>query len=142
MRDGVPLALDLWLPESLGRGGRVPALVMVTRYWRRTELNPPFSLFSFPDDDVRFFTANGYAVLRVDARGSGASGGVRAYPWSAREREDYREVVDWITAQSWCNGRVGAFGVSYVGTAAEFFASLGHPAVRAVMPMFSRNNFV
>lgn len=137
MRDGIPLAVDLWLPEDLGRNGRVPALVMVTRYWRRTELNPPFSLFSFPDDDVRFFTAGGYAVLRVDARGSGASGGTRAYPWSAPEREDYREIVDWIVAQPWSNGRVGALGVSYVGTSAEFFAALGHPAVRAVMPMFS-----
>ena len=137
MRDGVPLALDVWLPESLGRDERVPALVMVTRYWRRTELAPPLNLFSFPGDDVSFFTAHGYAVVRVDARGSGASGGNRPYPWSAREREDSREVVDWIVSQPWSNGRVGALGVSYVGTAAEFFASLGHPAVRAVMPMFS-----
>jgi len=137
LRDGTPLAMDVWLPEGLARDERVPALVMVTRYWRRTELNPPFSLFSFPPDDVRFFTAHGYAVVRVDARGSGASGGSRAFPWSPPEREDGREVVDWIVAQPWSNGRVGALGVSYVGTAAEFFAALGHPAVRAVMPMFS-----
>ncbi len=47
------------------------------------------------------------------------------------------QVVDWIVAQPWSNGRVGALGVSYLGNAAELFAATGRSAVKAVAPLFS-----
>lgn len=137
MRDGTRIAVDLWLPEGLGRNSRVPTLLMATRYWRRIGLVWPFSLLDQPPEEVRFFTAHGYAVVRMDVRGTGASGGSRAYPWSPVEREDTREVLDWIVSKDWSNGRVATLGISYAGTAAEFAAALGDPALRAVMPMFS-----
>ncbi|EPR30638.1 hydrolase CocE/NonD family protein [Alkalidesulfovibrio alkalitolerans DSM 16529] len=136
MRDGVSIALDVWLPRGLGTE-TAPALLFPTRYWRRADMLWPLDDLFGLDDDVRFFTAHGYAVVRMDVRGSGASGGSRPYPWAPAEREDLREVITWMAGQPWSNGRVAAMGVSYVGTAAEFAAGLGHPALRAVLPMFS-----
>src|SRR5262249_22473159 len=46
-------------------------------------------------------------------------------------------IVDWIVAQPWSSGKVGALGISYDGTCAEFLLLNRHPAVRAVAPWFS-----
>src|SRR5207237_1379175 len=53
------------------------------------------------------------------------------------EREDYREIADWIVAQPWSDGTIGATGISYVGAACDFLASTGHTAVKAVAPLFA-----
>ena len=63
---------------------------------------------------------HGYAFVVVDARGSGASFGTRVQEWSPDEVRDGAEIMDWIVAQSWSNGRIGSTGISYDGTAAEF----------------------
>ena len=34
------------------------------------------------------------------------------------ETADSLELLDWIVAQPWCNGRVGLWGISYEGTRA------------------------
>ena len=58
------------------------------------------------------FVPRGYAVVIVDVRGTGASFGTRDSFRSPKEREDSREITDWVVAQPWSNGRVGATGVS------------------------------
>ena len=79
----------------------------------------------------------GYAVVVVDVRGTGASFGTRDSFRSPREREDSREIADWIVAQPWSDGRIGATGISYPGAASDFLASTGHAAVRAIAPLFA-----
>lgn len=136
MRDGVDIAVDLWLPGPLEPGDRLPAVIFPTRYWRRWDTRfidwgeRPWAM-------DRLLLSHGYAVVKVDARGSGASFGTRKYPWSPDEIVDYAQLVDWLVAQPWSNGRVGADGVSYSGTASEFLAALDHPAVRAAAVEFS-----
>lgn len=137
MRDGVMIAVDLYLPKGLESGRKIPALIMANRYWRRPDLRFPFNLFRRVGAFQRFFAGHGYAVVSVDARGSGASFGHQAMPWSADELQDYREILDWIARQGWSNGRIGAVGVSYGGTCAEFMAALGRPALKAAAPQFS-----
>ena len=84
------------------------------------------------------FVPRGYAVVVVDIRGSGASFGSRDSFRSPREREDaYEYPLDWIVAQPWSNGSLGATGVSYLGAASDFLASTGHPAVKAIAPLFA-----
>ncbi len=137
-RDGARLAADIYLPRILPTGGKVPVILFQTRYWRAAELRPPFRWLMTAPDPVRdFLTAFGYALVRLDVRGTGASSGQWRFPWSQDEVADMRDVVDWIVAQPWCSGQVGAYGNSYAGTTAEFLATLEHPAVRAVMPRFN-----
>lgn len=134
----VRLAADIALPGGLSTGQRVPAVLSQTRYWRAPELRAPFRWFTGVPDPVRdCLTAHGYALVRLDVRGTGASSGAWQLPWSPAEVADMAEVVAWLVAQPWCDGRVAGFGNSYAGTTAEYLAGCGHPAVRAALVRFN-----
>ena len=68
-----------------------------------------------------------------------ASFGTRDSFRSPRERDDTSEIADWIVAQPWSNGAIGATGISYVGAAADFLATTGHPAVKAIAPLLRQS---
>jgi putative CocE/NonD family hydrolase len=142
MDDGTELAIDLHLPRGLQSGRRLPTILHQTRYWRSLDIRFPFHWFV----DGRYllwgsyrsyFVSRGYAWIDVDVRGPGASFGTWEHSYWEREVSDGATVVDWIAAQPWSNGTVGAWGVSYAGGAAEFLLVNRHPAVRAAVPMFS-----
>ena len=144
MRDGVQLAVEVVLPKDLEAGVRIPALLSQTRYWRAKELRAPFKWFLAPEvlepdfrDFQPFFTSHGYALVLLDVRGTGASFGAWPHPWPEDSVSDSAEVVDWIVSQPWSNGKVGGYGISYLGTTAELLAVPDHPAVKAVIPMFN-----
>lgn len=141
MRDGVRIAIDVYLPASRQH---LATIVRPTRYFRGVAIKEPFRrldamewLLDHAAETRHRFLAEGYAWIDVCARGSGASFGKRPCPWSPDEVADYGEVIDWIVAQPWSNGRVGATGVSYDGTAAEMMLATGREALRAVAPRFS-----
>jgi hypothetical protein len=127
MEDGVRIAVDLHLPRGVPGVTRFPTLVELTRYWR--DRGGDLSYI------VRRAVQRGYAYVIVDERGTGASFGAWPYPLQERALDDVRRVMDWILDQSWSNGLVGATGVSYPGMAAQQLAALGHPALRAILPM-------
>ncbi len=138
MRDGVRLAVDVHLPVG---AGAVPAILVLTPYYRRFAVaeDAP-SGFEAAPGAARFrdlFVPRGYGLVVVDVRGTGASFGVRDSFRSPAERLDHAEIADWVVAQDWSDGAIGATGISYVGAAADFLAGTGHPAVRAVAPLFS-----
>lgn len=138
MRDGVRLAVDIYLPKNLKNGEKLPTILMQTRYWRYIDLRWLASAFAdFPPKEITRIIENGYAIVRLDARGTGASFGSRSCPWSADEVADGAQVVDWIIKQPWSDAQIGSVGGSYEGTAAEFLATNMHPAVKCVAPMFS-----
>jgi len=137
MRDGVRIAVDVWLPDDIESGQKIPAIMRSTRYWRAAGI-----VGASVEEDANFgeaerFNKAGYALVVVDARGSGASYGFRRYELMPEEVKDYGEIAEWITIQSWSNGRVGAYGVSYAGNTAEMLAVSKHPAVKAVAPLFN-----
>ena len=144
MRDGVKLAVDVVLPKGLPPDARIPALLSQTRYWRSMEMRAPFKWFLKPEaldphfrDFQPFFASRGYALVLVDVRGTGASFGTWPHPWPEDSVGDAGEIVDWIVVQPWSNGKVGAHGISYLGTTAELLVALNHPAVKGVIPMFN-----
>ena len=124
MRDGVKIAVQLVLPKDLPASQKIPAILNMTRYWRAQQGGEPNA----------FIPAHGYATVFVDARGTGVSFGVWKAPFSQDEVKDYSEVVNWIVAQPWSNGKVGAIGNSYTGNTALWLASTMNPAVKAVIP--------
>lgn len=138
MRDGVKIAVDLNLPEGLGPGEKIPAILRQTRYYRSYDLGPMLRFFTrkWPSA-AKFFGSRGYAWVDSDVRGTGASFGQWIYPWSPDEIRDGSEVVDWIVRQPWSNGKVGAVGISYDGGSAEFLLVNQNPAVKAVSTEFS-----
>ncbi|MGH2669839.1 MAG: CocE/NonD family hydrolase, partial [bacterium] len=137
LRDGVRLALDVYLPQGLAPGARLPTILEQTRYVRGYELRPEAREGDRPRRQVTELVTRGYAYVVVDVRGTGASFGSRRAELSQLEVRDGAEVVDWIVAQPWSNGKVGATGISYVGTTAELLLGNRHPSVVAVAPQFA-----
>lgn len=145
MRDGVKIAIDVWLPANLNAAQKIPTILLSTRYARATQ-NTFIDrlLWAFGQRSTyanyagsRSFNNAGYALVLVDARGSGASFGTRPIEWSDDEVADLGEVIDWIAAQPWSNGRVGANGNSYDGNTAEYATISQRAALRAVAPKYS-----
>lgn len=132
------MRLTSTFPKDLEAGDKIPALVRQTRYYRSFDLGwtLQFLTRNWPSQR-KLFLAHGYAWLDVDVRGTGASFGHWAYPWSPDEIRDGAEVVDWIVRQPWSNGKVGAIGTSYDGGSAELLLLNHHPAVKAVAPEFT-----
>ncbi len=134
--DGVRIAADVMLPT--GRpAARVPVVLIQTRYWRSFSLRGAKRTNVVPmgprEAIVERLITAGFGVVVTDVRGTGASDGVWRWPWSATEVRDMGTVIDWIVAQPWSNGIVGATGVSYEGTTALLAATTGRPALRAVL---------
>ncbi len=133
MRDGTLVAVDVSLPSSVPPGG-VPTAIRATRYWRAAVGDPLRE--PVQRGQIEQLTARGLAVVSIDARGTGASTGVWRQAWSHDEIADTGEVIDWIADQPWSDGRVGAFGTSYDGTAALLATTTRRPALKAVVPRF------
>ena len=116
----------------------------MTRYWRDQQVGflgralTGLGLLDFGKigGSKYIFSKEGYAIVSVDARGTGASFGSRRIEWDPEEIKDYGEIATWITQQSWSNGRVGAYGVSYDGNTAELISLNHHPAIKAVAPLY------
>jgi uncharacterized protein len=139
MRDGVRLAVDVYLPKGLKADARLPTIFIQTRYVRAIDKRWPLRrlIRGRFGAMIDAFVRHGYAWVYVDARGSGASFGSRQQPYGDEEIADARELLDWIVAQGWSNGKVGAWGSSYTGGSALRLAATGHPALKAIMPRFA-----
>jgi len=142
MRDGVNIAVDVWLPETIRPKEQVPTIIEATRYWRALDL-----VYGTLERDRNYEKASranamGYAMAFVDARGSGASEGTRPYEMTVEEINDYAEVIDWIVSQPWSSGKVATFGISYSGNTAEVIPATQHPAVAAAAPIFQDFNWI
>ncbi|WP_298464178.1 CocE/NonD family hydrolase [uncultured Erythrobacter sp.] len=81
--------------------------------------------------DPEKWVPEGYAVVRVDSRGCGASPGYIDH-FSPRETRDFYECIEWAGVQDWSNGKVGLNGVSYFGINQWQVASLQPPHLAAM----------
>ncbi|MFH1269033.1 MAG: CocE/NonD family hydrolase, partial [Planctomycetota bacterium] len=144
MRDGVRLAVDVHLPKGLAAGERTATILHMSRYYRSIDIRGlwrplvGFGIYAITERDIRKdFVKAGYSWVDVDVRGAGASFGHREYPLSDEEVRDGADVLDWIVAQPWSAGVVGATGASYDGALATLLLRNHHPALKAIVPRFS-----
>ncbi|MEU5973707.1 CocE/NonD family hydrolase [Streptomyces sp. NPDC047315] len=81
-----------------------------------------------------WYAAHGYASVRVDARGHGNSTGSPAPAADpTATAADAAEVVDWLAAQPWSTGRIGAFGLGAGADVALRLAALAPGPLAAVV---------
>jgi predicted acyl esterase len=81
--------------------------------------------------DPEKWVPRGYAVVRVDSRGTGTSPGFIDH-FSPRETKDFHDCIEWAGVQSWSNGKVGLNGISYYGINQWHVASLQPPHLAAM----------
>lgn len=131
MRDGVDLSVDVYRPDD---DGRYPAVIEHIPY-RKDDVTGPdrWALY-------RALAARGIAMVRVDVRGTGNSGGVAQDEYTAAEQEDGVEVTGWAASRSWCNGSVGAWGMSYGGFTAIQLATHRPPALKAIAAFYATDD--
>ena len=134
VRDGTLLAADIYRPTLNGQVVEEPLPVIWahTRYHRARQS---------PGGDVQpglggayHLIPYGYVVGVVDARGSGASFGVRTAECAPEEAQDAYDITEWFAAQPWCDGNVGMSGGSYMGITQLFAAAQGPPSLKAIFP--------
>lgn len=129
-RDGIELSANLWLPlPGPGTPDRFPAVLEIIPYgkdnWRRNS------------DIARgtYLAQRGYALCRVDVRGTGSSGGVALDEYTEAETLDGYDAVEWLAGQPWCDGAVGMWGISYGAFTSIQVAKLRPPHLRAIVPI-------
>jgi predicted acyl esterase len=81
--------------------------------------------------DPEKWVPDGYAVVRVDSRGTGRSPGY-IDPWSPRETLDLYQCIEWAGTQAWSSGKVGLNGISYYAMNAWQVACLEPPHLSAI----------
>jgi uncharacterized protein len=119
MNDGVRLASSVWLKEDEhDNAEKLPALLTTTRYWRTTAFKQDQPEYQYFYPAAEYLLSQGYRLVAVDVRGTGASFGYRTAEIPPEEVEDSGELIHWVSQQPWCDGRVVSTGVSYTaGTA-------------------------
>ena len=124
MRDGVRLATDIYLPArgSEPLPGPFPTLLVRTPYDKSSTGNMR------PKGE--YFARRGYVVALQDVRGRYASEGT--FYFLVQEAEDGYDTVGWLATQSWCDGRIGTFGTSYLAWVQSALASLNPPHLAAM----------
>lgn len=120
MRDGVKLATDVYLPEGIAEGEKLPTILIRTCYDRNGK-----------KEALMKWVHYGYAVVNQDVRGRSDSEG-ELVPFYY-ERDDGYDTIDWIISQEWSDGNVGMWGASYLGFVVVAAATSGHPSLKAVV---------
>lgn len=126
--DGCRLSARVWMPEG---AGPFPAILEFLPYRKRDGTTVRDAL-THP-----YFAGHGYACFRVDMRGNGDSDGLMEDEYSPQELADACDVIAWIAAQPWSNGRVGMMGISWGGFNSLQVAALQPPALKAVVTLCS-----
>jgi predicted acyl esterase len=142
MRDGTLLYGDIFRPD--GGKEKFPVIFNLGPYQKDKVWIPPEDLEEEANEYMNWETANplwwcprGYALLRVDTRGTGKSPG-KLEPSSYQEGLDSYDCVEWVAKQSWCNGSVGTLGISYHAAFQWRLANLQPPSLKAIMPWEGR----
>jgi putative CocE/NonD family hydrolase len=128
-RDGTKLAADIYRPARDGQpvGGRFPTLLTRTPYNKDGSAN-----------EGRYYATRGYNVVANDVRGRYASEGT--WRLMADDPSDGYDVVEWIAAQPWSDGKVGTFGTSYPGGTQHALAEMNPPHLTTMIPIDALSN--
>lgn len=133
LSDGTRLAARVWRPVG-SEDCPVPAVLEFIPY-RRRDLTAQRDSIHHP-----YMAGHGYACARVDLRGSGDSEGVLEDEYLEQELTDAEEVLAWLSAQPWCDGRTGMMGISWGGFNALQVAARQPESLRAIVTASSTDD--
>jgi putative CocE/NonD family hydrolase len=115
-------SIETLVMRPVGGQPKLPTLMGFTIY-----ANPIWSM-----QDARLTAAHGYAAVVAYTRGKGSSPD-KVDPLE-HDGADADAVIEWISKQSWSDGRVGMYGGSYNGFTQWAAAKHLPTALKAIMP--------
>jgi uncharacterized protein len=130
MRDGVPLACDIYRPALSGKPveQKFPVILERTPYGKQTV-----------ESWAQYFVPRGYIAIGQDVRGRyGSEGKWRPF---RDDGADGFDTLQWIGAQPWSNGRVGTVGTSYPGGTQHALALANPPFLVTMIPADAMSDF-
>ncbi|MCY4050045.1 MAG: CocE/NonD family hydrolase [Gammaproteobacteria bacterium] len=133
MPDGTKLASRIWLPVDADIDP-VPAILEYLPY-RKRDGTVERDHLTHP-----YFAGFGYAGVRVDMRGTGDSEGICLGEYLLQEQEDCLSVIEWLSDQPWCSGKVGMIGISWGGFNGLQLAARQPKALSAVISLCSTDD--
>ncbi len=126
VRDGTKLAIDVRLPSG---PGPYPTLVEYAGYGYADPYNGPDSGIA------QIANLLGFAVVDVNMRGTGCSGGAFNY-FDALQSLDGYDVIETVARQPWVlHHRAGMLGISYGGISQLFVGATDPPHLAAITPL-------
>jgi predicted acyl esterase len=129
MGDGVQLAASLYLPDGTPPPGGWPAVLVLHGLGG--------SRGDVRDIAEQLLAPQGYAVLTVDARGHGASGGQSSLD-GPRELADYAAALAWLRSRPGVgDAKVGALGFSLGGGAVWKLLTAPGTRLAAAVPIMT-----
>lgn len=152
MEDGVKISMNIYRPKTKKK---VPVIMCFTSYnkdmwpdkWVMTHRGNPFRALgagigsmtvsdeaNWEASDPGFWVPNGYALILVDARGTGKSTGKKDV-FSKRTQKDFAKAVEWASEQPWSTGKVGTQGTSYLGII-QWYVNAHRPKGLAAMSVW------
>ncbi|MDX1382631.1 MAG: CocE/NonD family hydrolase [Thermoanaerobaculia bacterium] len=142
LRDDRVLKADVFRPQE---PGEYPAIITLGPYpkdihfkdwnleaWQKLEDEGEY--MHWETASPQWWVPQGYVVVRVDARGTGASEAA-GNPNLLTEKEalDFYDAIEWAATRRWSNGRVAVMGISYFSINAWRVAALRPPSLAAVV---------
>jgi len=142
MSDGVNISCTIFMPDA---DGRFPSILVAHPYtpYQGRPITPSAYSAGVPREgeeiprasleagDPYFFASRGYAFVICNLRGTGRSEGEYCF-LCEREVMDVYELIEWAASQPWSSGRVGMFGISYMGWIQMFVAQHSAPSLRCM----------
>jgi putative CocE/NonD family hydrolase len=129
-RDGTTLYADVFRPDA---PGPFPGLLQRTPYDKSSPTSRTGTL-----DAIRA-AMNGYGVVIQDVRGRYTSEG--DFYTFVNEGNDGYDAVEWVAGRPWCSGKVGMYGVSYVGATQWLAAKSRSPSLAAIAPGLTASDY-
>lgn len=126
MRDGVLLSINTLLPGPVD-GGPYPTVIEYSGY---DPANP-----DSPQPSTLLTSLLGYAVVGINIRGTGCSGGAFQF-FEPLQWTDGYDAIEIVAAQPWAKDHeVGMVGLSYPGISQLFVSQLQPPSLAAIAPL-------
>jgi predicted acyl esterase len=144
LRDGTIIYTDVFRPVG---SANLPAIIGWSPYGKEGGLtllddfpfragvarNAVSELQKWEGPDPAYWCHQGYAVVNPDVRGAFSSNGDIHF-WGSQEGQDGCDVIEWVAAQEWSNGKVGMSGNSWLAMAQWFIAAERPSHLAAIAP--------
>ncbi|PHZ85477.1 CocE/NonD family hydrolase [Paremcibacter congregatus] len=122
MRDGVGLYTEIFLPAARGS---FPTVIHRSPY-------PMFRPSRHDSWNISRYLDAGFAFVFQMVRGQYKSEG--SFRLFKDDVDDGHDCINWLEAQSWCDGNVGMEGSSYAGSVQLYAARTRPKALKCIMP--------